>query len=643
MFKSARYYPEMEQNTLPVRPYGLFVRVESVVVEADPLLASLSDDFIAIEPGQIRYEGFIEGMVAGKFWARSPVAFSLPKPDKNGFFKVGSTLFAFSNVGFVSPWKPLQDGEYHFLDKAKVALRVLEGMFGSKGVMVPAGPHDKNNYSPLANFFFQSRPDKVVHINNEQLQSVLLSRLVTHPFVRQIQQSEVQKEGSKDLVILHHRKDGIKIDPLMFPGSMLKKLDPCSTSASGTINSIYQLVDGAEVKDGQIIEGKSLFCRFTRENASFLELSPSRTCLLRAAVMNSCELTHPEPRPVAHYKSIVHTRNLLTAIMDLGIATYEDTIAMSESCAVMFEAQSVTRITRWTPEPLKHLSVQKGDLIKPFGTLAVRLERVISESTVEIPDDGLREEDDEEGPKEKIKKISLVASELKEEAVLERIEVTPSWYAGVKGVRTTFVLRSFLPMRTGDKITCFSGCKGVVIVIPDDQMPTIDGKVVDICVSRNSIFKRGTIGMLLEAAIGKDFKAGKFKQVEALGDEYPLDFKWASMNHRIKTSVQYKGVELPNKTFWGYVPWMRIVKSGISSRRLSAVGTDRPLTGEGLLPDTASTAGQSLDPSKAIVMVSRGMSVTLKALLGDTPAGMQVLVDTVAAIDGPAHAKARRR
>jgi hypothetical protein len=622
MFLPARYYRDFGENVLPVRPYGLFVTVSAKIMRATSQENSSIGNL-----ENISYEGFIEGRVAKGFWVRSPVKFTLPRPNKDGFFVVGSTLFTFVNVGFVSPWEPFSNGKYHFLDKNKVAIRVLEGMFGSKGVMVPAGDTNSNNYSPLANFFFQTNAFGIVHINNERLQSLLLSRLVTHPFVRQVQNSEVQIRGSKDMVLLYHRKDGIKIDPLKFPEEMLFRLDPCSTSSSETINSIYTLCDGARVERGQITKGISQFCEFTRRNTVLLDLSPSRACLARAAVMNSCELTYPQARPVQAEGSIVQTRNLLTAVMDLGPSTFEDTIAMSETCAIHMEAQSVTRITRWSPEPLVNLSVQKGDLVKPFGLLATRIKNIVVENSSEKIDSSVKEEEET--------RISLIASELKEEAILETIETIPAYYAGVLGVRTIFSLRSFLPMRTGDKITCFSGCKGVVIVLPNNEMPVIEGRIVDICVSHRSIFKRGTLGMLLEAAIGKEHEATG-KQIIAMGDEHPLSFTWASMNHRRKSEAYFKCGLLPNKVFWGYVPWMRIVKSGISSRRLSAVGTDRPLTGEGLLPDIASTAGQSLDPSKAIVIISRGMPNTLRALLGDTPAGMQVLVETVAAIDGPA-------
>jgi hypothetical protein len=347
--------------------------------------------------------------------------------------------------------------------------------------------------------------------------------------------------------------------------------------------------------------------------------------------MNSAALTHPEDRPVQSKDAVVATRNLLTVVMDLGFATYEDTIAVSESCAQKFEAQAVTRITRWTKDPITDLKVQNGDVLRPFATLAICETLPIDETKVK--EVGNTTEAVEDMPQ----KIKLVAAELREEAVLEEIEVTTALYAGQKGVRTTFVCRSFLPLRTGDKITCFSGCKGVVVIVPDNQMPTVEGKTADLCVSPYSIFKRGTIGLLLEAAVGRCHKAGLFESVEAHGDEFPVNFQWAAMNYRQKSTAYIDGTALPNKVFWGYVPWIRCLKSGIASRRVSAVGIDRPLTGEGLLPDTASTAGQKMDPSKALVLGSRGMLKTLTALLGDTPAGLDVLTDTVAAIEGPAH------
>jgi len=630
MFPAKRFYPEFQGEVLPVRPYGLFLNVTSTLTGPDPLLEGLHEDFVGIDPSEYHYEGFVEGFVAGGFYARSPIAFTLPRANPDGFFKIGSTLYLFANVGFVSPWAPLQDGQYHYLTKQQVALRVIENLFGSKDPSIPGQDEPPRSYSPFSNFFFQSRRDNILEVNVEYLQSTLLSRLATHPFIRQCSSSELQTEGNKDLVVMYPRPDGVKIDPLKFNAENLNKLDPCSTSTSNTVNRVYQLSEGAKIKKGQITPGPHMLCEFTRDNSTFLELSPRRAYLARAAVMNSAVLTHPEERPISSDEAVVQTRNLRLAVMDLGYATYEDTIAVSKTCALMFEAQAVTRITRWTKEPITDLKVQRNDLVRPGGILAVNLVDAVEEEGIHDVSIGVEQLED-------VPKVVLVAAELREQAVLEDIEVTPAWYAGERGVRTTFVLRSFLSMRTGDKITCFSGCKGVVIVVPDEDMPVIAGETADICVSPYSIFKRGTVGLLLEAAVGKAAEAGKFEHVEAHGDEYPVAFDWAAMHFRSKSDAYYKGKLLPNKVFWGIVPWMRCLKSGIAARRWSAVSANRPLTGEGLLTNKAKNAGQKMDASKALVIASRGMHNTLKALLGDTPHGLSVLADTVAAIDGPAH------
>lgn len=629
MFHSDRFSKDFDGNVLPVRPYGLHIAVESVEVEPDKKL-NISKEFTLVKPNEIRYEGFVEGRTACGTYHRSPIAFSLPKPNKDGTFIVGSTMFRFANIGFPSPWKPFKEGEYHYLSKPQVAIRVLENMFGGKKVSIPGRPELGSDYSVFSSFFFQSTPEKVSHVNNEHLQSLLLSRLVTHPFVRQVQQTDKQIKGTKDLVILFPRKDGIKIDPKKFREEMLYKLCPISTSASDTINTTYQLADGARIYGGRIIRGNSLYCRFVRENSVFLEMSPSRAYLARSAVMNAADLTYPEDRPISHPESVIDTRNLKTAIMDLGVHTFEDTIAMSQSCSARFEAQTTTRISRWSPAPIAGLKAQIGDMVQPSGLLAVRIDAENSGGS--RTDYGVGTEVDEDNPR----KISLVAAELREEAVLEAIEITPAWYAGRQGVKTTWVFRSFLPMMTGDKITCFSGCKGVVTIVPDDQMPFIDGQIMDICVSSKSVFKRGCISLIMEAALGRAYYEGKFEKSVHLMDNIPLDFSWAAKNYRRKSKVNVGGQTLPEKAFWGYVPWFRISKSGIASRRVSAVGRERPLTGEGLLPDKAKVAGQSLDTSKSVVLISREMTHTLNAILDDTPAGRDTLYETVAAIDGPA-------
>ena len=66
----------------------------------------------------------------------------------------------------------------------------------------------------------------------------------------------------------------------MFPSSMLGKLDPATTSASGTINQVFRLVNGAEVVDGRITEGTGMFARNIEDSGIGLALTPKRLNLL---------------------------------------------------------------------------------------------------------------------------------------------------------------------------------------------------------------------------------------------------------------------------------------------------------------------------------------------------------------------------
>lgn len=616
---------------LPVRPYGLYVKVTSEEVKRDEALDAMGVK--QVTPAEIHYKGVVEGYVACGVWKSSPIEFSLPMMEKDGFFRIGSTLYVMTNVGFPSPWHPHKYGRFSYLNKDEVLLRILENMFGTKDYCIPGEDTSNARTGVFSSFFFGSTTKITSYVNNEKLQTLLLSRLVTHPFVRQVQPTPVQIEGSRNLVTLFPRRDGINIEPFIYNVEEMRgRLDPCSTSVSDTINCVYQLAEGAVIKNGRIEKGTSDYCAFTRRNNTLIRYSPKRAYLARAAVMNSAELTTPERRFVEARGGVVHTRNLLTAIMDLGADTYEDMIAMSATCAQGMEAQIVTRVTRWSPTPFDNLQVQIGDVVAPSSILALRpVDNVLEPDLTEEYEGEKGIEVDEEK-----KVIAISAVELREMGVLEGIEVTPSWHSSTKGVRTTWIFRSFIPMRTGNKITCFGGCKGVVRVLPDEKMPkTQDGRVIDICVSPYSVGKRGTLSMILEMSVGRAVKSGKIDYIEAYADEKPFDFRWAAMEEGSKEFLTYEGKKLEEPTYVGHMAWMAILKSGIASRRMSSVGTDRPLTGEGLLPDLARSAGQSLDPSKSIVLASREMYASLRAILGEGP-GLEAMANTVLCVDGPA-------
>lgn len=604
-----------EETYLKVRPFGLFVQVSEEYPEVD---TSLEEEYgIRVVPSSEKlYKGVVKGRTASKRWFESPIEFTLPVPDKDGFFKIGQTLYMICRVGLPSPWRPLDHGEYFFLDKEDVAQRILEDIFAGPLPAHPGMEHEPSRRGVFSNFFFQSGKGTkgVVHVNNTVLQNTLLSRLSSHPWTRQVKDTKLSREGFEDTVLLYPIAQGIGIDPLKFREKMLGKFDLTSTSSSKTINRVYQLAEGARIENMDIVPSNHVFCSFTRKEALGLVLSPDRAHLCRSAVMGSASLVNPEERPAQTPESNLHTRNLITAIMDLGEATYEECIAISQTCANELDAYIDTKISCWSKKPLDDVRVSLGDIIRPGEFLAKETK--------------LGEE------KESITR-KILASNLRHEGVLEDISMTPRWKSVEWGFETVFIVRQFAGMLTGDKISCFSGYKGVVKVIEDSEMPMLpDGRTVDLCLSPISVAKRGVVLLLMEMALGRAAEQGEEFEPH-YADEFPLTLSDAMRRFGQKEYLSIRGKDLSEPTYWGIMPWFRLERSGIAKRRASAVGVNRPRTAEGTVPDVASVSGQRLERSKAVTMLGR-LPKSLHAILS-TGTGLETLLDTVNCIEGPAN------
>lgn len=70
--------------------------------------------------------------------------------------------------------------------------------------------------------------------------------------------------------------------------------------------------------------------------------------------------------------------------------------------------------------------------------------------------------------------------------------------------RTRLVVSRTCSAVTGDKFCTTHGQKGVVMVIPDNQMPSIDGESVDFVMGSTTLVKRGTVSQLYEAWAGEE-------------------------------------------------------------------------------------------------------------------------------------------
>jgi DNA-directed RNA polymerase beta subunit len=54
----------------------------------------------------------------------------------------------------------------------------------------------------------------------------------------------------------------------------------------------------------------------------------------------------------------------------------------------------------------------------------------------------------------------------------------------------------------GDKFTTLHGQKGVATILPDEQMPMVNGKIAEMVIGSSAVMKRQTASQVLEAACG---------------------------------------------------------------------------------------------------------------------------------------------
>lgn len=619
MIKSKPMDPtQPDRSFLPIRPYGLFVEVDSEENEPPAELEAIGH-MMPIAPDEYLYKGTVHGIVAGGEYRTSPIEFSLPIVDDRGFFRVGNTLYRICNVGLVDPFDPLNVSGYNFFSWKELIPKIIKHIFGYRLPPIPFHKEEPIPSCVFANFFFNSK-ENTSHVNSFKLSGTLNSRIITHPYVMQIADNKREIESFEETVLLFPRKlKDLSIDNVTFKEWMINRLDPSSTSSSGKINVTFQLADGAIIENGKITPGHSKFCRFTNRNAVAIDLTPKRAHHARSAITNSAELVNAEERPVHNKNSCLQSINFRTVIMDLGIDTFEDTIAISRSAASKFTAITRQTISRWSKRPLNDLKAFVGSKVEPKAILASQKE--IDSNNPEFST-----------------QYNFTADELKEESVIDNITVTTQWKSGELGYKTTWHFYTELPLRDGDKITCLSGYKGVVSILPDEDMPMlVNGDTADICISPKSVAERGVVSMYIEMAMGRAFKDGKFKQLNDFpADKLPLSLSTVSVTYGRKDTFLYHGFPLPYKSYWGYIPWIRLVKSGISSRRVSAVGEDRPLTSEDLIPNNASIGGQKLDSSKGIILLLMGMNESLDAILGSS-SGIDYAMELIASLEGPSN------
>lgn len=397
--------------------------------------------------------------------------------------------------------------------------------------------------------------------------------------------NESEASTWKDTIVFHNV---LLDDKQPIPKGWERVFDITTTPQSEKVCLVYTLAKGAKVVNKKLVPGEQLFCDLTLAGTFAPACAPTQMYKPWTTARTHIQLENPEEPLVSHdiaNNHLVHGRNLLTGIVH-DKYNQMDQLTISRSAAEAFGGQvfmsEVVAVTSGGNEVL----VKVGQTIQP--------EEVIATVT------------SEEGVSE------IRARRLVRPAVVHAIESVNRVSNGVKGVQHRITLRSVAPMVSGDKLMPRSGCKGCVVVVPDEEMPEIqlaDGswRRLDIAVNPFPVAKRKNLSMLLEMAC-----------VEAGIRTVPLNTNASTLKSLFEQGFGHKKparrgeITLQEKITAGMVFWMR--SNSLKDYRTYGVSHVKK-NFQNLNPDRGRNSGISYNPIARLLLAHDKECPTLDKVL----------------------------
>jgi len=371
---------------------------------------------------------------------------------------------------------------------------------------------------------------------------------------------------------------------------LVNLIDVNSTSHGDRINESWRLTSGCRIEHGEIHpdpEG-GVFCNILERHAVGLGMNPNRAYLLRPTLEACLDIQSPEEPLVTRYNEgdlMLSGVNLITAVMHMSYMTHEDCIVVSQSAADKLRAfRRVTQLVE-SDQPVE-ARVEIGSHVTPQSVIAQDGERLVTAS--------------------KLYNRASVA-----EAVRSR-----GFRLGRETNRLWFRMEAECPMATGDKLTNRHGGKGVAIVVPDADMPHLNGKPIEVCIGPETIVKRRCLAAIWEMMLSRKAEAeGAPIKVDLYTKNGDGTISWPQdENHDFealarvwggKHTLEMHDTPLAEETFVGPLFWLRPDK--IAHEIVSVVTGRRPRNDHGGFVDNAGTSGQRCNAAKLIALSARGL------------------------------------
>ena len=438
---------------------------------------------------------------------------------------------------------------------------------------------------------------------------------------RVLKYSDIAKEDQGNgLVIVNLTKAGTHIERMLhslFNPRLWDLIDMNSTSFGDNPNGSFRLVDGTSIQNSKLIPSKtnSPFCGVLSKHAIGLGMNPRRAYLLRNTFEQVVDIIIPEDPIVSPYKDDEKVKlqgvNLLTALMHLKHHTHEDGIVISESAAKKMVSSRI--ITQLVESDLPVVPcVTPGDMVNPASIVALDGDRQVTATKL------------------------LVFSQV------EVVSMSKGRRFGKDTNRCWIKYRSFYSLENGDKLSNRHGGKGVVTVIPDEEMPHDDqGNRIEVCIGPESVINRRSMSVFWEIMLcRKAQKEGLTKIKVSLLEQkdgscdWPKDelhnFDKLAEEFGENTQLFIKEKPLPHTTFVGPMFWMRIDK--IAMEIVSCVAKKRKKSAFGAVVDSANVSGQRCNVAKILALDARGVSQITEHIIAENISGQDMFKSFISAI-----------
>ena len=409
-------------------------------------------------------------------------------------------------------------------------------------------------------------------------------------------ENQIEIRSAKEAIKLNLYDETMSHNSRVFHNEWIGLIDPCSTPTSEHINRTYRLTKGSTIVNGKIVSAGNTHCSTLEDSAIGLSLTPRRAYLLRTQFESSESLIMEEEpilKPKNNQLSGIH---LYTAIMDLGANTFEDCIAINQSAAAKMIANVKKRETFISSSPL-HCNLKEGDSVDRHTPVATDESGKVFEFT-----------------------------KLYRPGIVTQIDQKHTLYQGHMAYIIKVTVHCLYPLATGDKVSTRAGGKGVVKIIPDNNMPLDNqGNRIEVCISPKSVYGRRSMLTYWEMMAHSHIKDLPDNSQHIKCDFQPTpsfqEFVEAGYGNPIQLTLN--GRELPEKTFCGDIYFIRIDKHAIEV--VSTKGGKTVLNQYGVTRDDARICGQRIDLAKIIALKGREFNEIIKYIVNKNSHGMSRL------------------